>query len=55
MKRINKWALLLTASYCVLAVGCKDDDGSYLVRETDVIQFSSNTLSVTVPRKYSIM
>lgn len=31
MKRINKWALLLTASYCVLAVGCKDDEGSYLV------------------------
>ena len=45
MKRINKWALLLTASYCVLAVGCKDDDGSYLVRETDVIQFSSNLAS----------
>ena len=37
MKRINKWALLLTASYCVLAVGCKDDDGSYLVREYFVV------------------
>lgn len=45
MKRINKWTLLLTASYCVLAVGCKDDEGSYLVRETDVIQFSSNLAS----------
>ena len=45
MKRINKWTLLLTASYCVLAVGCKDDEGSYLVRETDIIQFSSNLAS----------
>ena len=26
MKRINKWTLLLTASYCILAVGCKDDE-----------------------------
>ena len=45
MKRINKWTLLLTASYCILAVGCKDDERSYLVRETDVIQFSSNLAS----------